>query len=376
MEDVQLLLVCEGDIVHGDLALDVGQGLRVGLVLDGGLGAHDGDEAVQTGEAVGEHLGEAGQLTHGRNEVGDVQGEGDQIDVVHLALHDVVAAEADDHHVQAAQEELHGAVETAHGLVEAALGVLEQVIGGMETVMLHLLVGEGLGSADAGEAGLDLLVDVAGLLLGLAGCLGHGAAHGHDHDQEDGDHQAHDHRQLPLDGAHDHQCANDGQHGSDHILGAVVSKLRQLEQVRGQTGHQLAGAVLIVEVEAHGLHLGKQVAADIRLDTDAEDVAEVGDDEVQQGPETVAQQCHHHDDEEGAVHLIGQHLIEGCTGDQGEGQVHACDEHGAGDIHQEQLPMLSEIAQKDQQRITLKILGFHNFLPPYEIVHTIIQHFF
>ena len=361
MEHIQLLLVGEGDVVHGDLALDVGQSHSVGLVLNGGLGAHDVDEAVQTCKAIGEHLGEAGELAHGGNEVGDVQGKGDQIDIVHLALHNIVAAEADDHHVQAAQEELHGAVETAHGLVEATLGFLEQAVGSVEAVMLHLLVGECLGGADAGEAGLDLLVDVAGLLLGLTGNLGHGAAHGHDHDQEDGDHQTHDQGQLPLDGTHDHQCADDGQHGSDHILGAVVGQLRQLEQVRGQTGHQLAGAVLIVEVEAHGLHLGKQVAADIRLDTDAEDVAEVGDDEVQQGPETVAQQCHHHDDEEGAVHLIGQHLIEGCTGDQGECQVHACNQHGAGDIHQEQLPMLSEIAQKDQQRIALKILGFHSF---------------
>ena len=48
------------------------EGLRVGGVLDGRLGGHQLNEAVQAREAVGEHLGEVGQLADGTDEGGDV----------------------------------------------------------------------------------------------------------------------------------------------------------------------------------------------------------------------------------------------------------------------------------------------------------------
>ena len=55
-------------------------------VLDRRLGAHDGHEPVQAGKAVGEHLGEAGELPHGAHKAGDEQRECHQIPVDAVAM--------------------------------------------------------------------------------------------------------------------------------------------------------------------------------------------------------------------------------------------------------------------------------------------------
>ena len=67
----------------------------------------------------------------------------------------------------------------------------------------------------------------------------------------------------------------------------MVGQLCQFKQVGGQPGHQLAGAVFIVKIEAHLLHVGEQVLADVRLHPDAEGVAEIGHNELQERPQAV-----------------------------------------------------------------------------------------
>ena len=48
-----------------------------------------------------------------------------------------------------------------------------------EGLRLRLLVGKGLGGADAGQTAFDLLIDVARLFLGCCGCSRHPLAHSH-----------------------------------------------------------------------------------------------------------------------------------------------------------------------------------------------------
>ena len=166
--------------------------------------------------------------------------------------------------------------------MEAALGGFEHLVGLVEALLLLRLVGERLGGADAGQAGLDGGVDGAGLLLGGAGRIAHltAAAHGRPQ-QHRHQHQQHQ-RQLPPHGEHHRQRAEDGDEGDEQVLRPVVGQLRQLEQVAGQAAHELAGAVLVVEVEAQLLHMVVQVAADVRLHPDAEGVSPVGHHEIQQ----------------------------------------------------------------------------------------------
>ena len=257
MQHGKVAVIGKGNVLHLDMALYGLEILGVLPIPDGGLGAHDFHEPIEASEAVGKHFGKAGKLAHGADKGCNVQAEGHKIPVVHLSLHDEEAAHSDDYHVQAGKEELHGGVEQTHSLVEAVFGALELLVGGGEPVGLHLLVAEGLGGADTGKAGFDLGVDVTGFLFHSSGGPAHVSAHGHYDNDEQGDHDA-DHKcQLPADLCHDDEGADDRTDGGDNILRAVMGQLRQLEQIGGEAAHQLAGAVAVIEIEAHILHVGK-----------------------------------------------------------------------------------------------------------------------
>ena len=361
-------------MVQGYLSPDVRQVRGVGCVLDGGLRGHQLNKPVKAREAVGEHLGKIGQLSHRTDERGDIQAEGNQVDIVQPVLHNEPAACGNDRHGQQADEQLHAGVEKAHLLMEVALGGLEHLVGPVEAALLLCLVGEGLGGADAGEAGLDLGIDGAGLLLGGPGRLGHLAAAVHNHQQEHGDDAAHHQGQPPLDGEHHRQSADDGDQGDEQVLRPVVGQLRQLEQVRGQAAHQLAGAVFIVKVEAQVLHMGKQVPADIGLHQDAEGVAPVAHDEVKPRPEDKGRHHQGHDREENGELLLRQPVVHGGAGDQGKGQVDDGNEEGAGDIQQEQAPVGAEVGQENAQRSAgTVVLGGHDFSLSWVKIRIVIQ---
>ena len=201
----QIPIVGEGHAAHVDFALYVFQLPGILFVPDGRLRTHDLHEAAQPREAVGEQLGEIAQLAHGVYKGGNIQIEGNEIPVVHFPAHNVVAAEADDQHVEHTQKEFHAALEHAHGLVEAPLGVLVNLVGGLEPTALRLFIGKGLGSAEAGQAAFDFLVDVSGFLLGNCRGLRHPLPHGHGNRQKYRDGQRHHQRQLPADGGHHRQ---------------------------------------------------------------------------------------------------------------------------------------------------------------------------
>ena len=210
VEHRQVILIGEGHMVHIDASLHPGEGDGVRCVLHGGLLPHQLQEPGKAGGAVGEQLREGGELADRVHEGGDIQAEGDQVHRVHPAPHDEEAAHGDHRHGEDAQEELHHRVEPAHGPVERPLGGLEAVIGHVELLQLRLLIGEGLGGLDAGEAGLDVGVDGGRPLLDLDGGILHGPAalphHQEKHRDDAGDHQG----QLPLNGEHNDQSAHYG----------------------------------------------------------------------------------------------------------------------------------------------------------------------
>ena len=106
--------------------------------------------------------------------------------------------------------------------------------------------------------------------------------------------------------------------------------------------------------------MAEQIPANIRLHPDSEGMAIIGHHIIQEGPEQIAAQCHSHDDEEGLVQLIRQHVVKGAAGDQREGQVNGRNTHGAAHIQGEELFVICEITQKNHQRtFPLKLLGGH-----------------
>ena len=128
-------------------------------------------------------------------------------------------------------------MEAAHGLMKATLSILQLIVGCAETGTFRFLIGKRLGCTETGKTGFDLLIDIAGFFLGRTGCLRHGAAHGHNNDQEYRDRQRHHNCQPPLDLRHNHQRTDDGQHRGQQILRAMVGKLHQLKKVRCQPAH-------------------------------------------------------------------------------------------------------------------------------------------
>ena len=349
VQNVQLLFICERHVLHVDPALDVVQLQRVRLVLQHRLRAHDLQKAGEARRAVCKQLGEVGQPPDGVDERGDVKAEGDQVDVIHIVLHDEHAAHRDDRHGKHGDEQLHHGVEQTHLLVEHALGGLIHIVRAAEFFLLQILAGKRLGCAHTGEAGLDVGVDRAGFLLDEAGGLAHGAAAAHDDDEKDRDHDAHDQRQPPFDREHDGQRARDGDHRDEDILRAVVRQLCDLKEVGGQAAHELAGAVAVVEVEAQLLHVREQRVADIGLDADAERVAPVADDKIQAGAQNICQHHDPHDKEEGLVGMRRKELLHGRARDDGVAQVDQRHHQRAEDIQNEQLPVRLEERQEDRK---------------------------
>ena len=140
----------------------------------------------------------------------------------------------------------------------------------------------------------------------------------------------------------------------------MVSKLRQLKQIRRQPAHQLAGAVAVIVVEGQLLHMPEQVPADIRLHQNAEGMAPVGNDIVQRRPQGEGHEHDGHDSEKGLVGTLGQQLIHTPARDIGKGQIDQGDEQRAAQVHDEQFPMGFKVGKEDlQRRFLLKFPGRH-----------------
>ena len=353
------VLVVEGHVVHQDVALCRPHLPGVRGVLDGGLHPHQLHEALEARHAVEELLHKGGQLAHRGQEGGDIQGEGDQINEIHLTPHDEPAARRHGEHIHDGQGELQPAVINGHGLVIIPLGPLELLIGGLKLLVLLILTGEGLGGAHPGDGGLQLSVDARHGLL-----LPHGGRH-HPPALDDGEHHENGHHgkdnegQLPLDGGHHAERADESDRRDEQILRSVVGQLGDLKQVVGGPAHELAGAVLVVKGEGQVLHVAEQVPADIRLDAHAHHVPPVGDDEVHHRAQHIGPQQNGHDGEESGVQPLGQQGVQRLPGGGGKGQIHQGDAQGAGHIENKQLQVRFIIGQENRHVAPLEPVGSH-----------------
>ena len=236
-------------------------------------------------------------------------------------MHDERTAHRHDRDGEDAEEKLHAGVENAHLLIEILLGALVHLVRAAELLRFDRFVGERLGCAHAGEAGFDVGIDDADLLLDETRGAAHRAAARHDDEYGDRDEHADDEREPPFDCEHDDERAGDRDDGDEQVLGAVVRQLSDLKEVGGQAAHQMAGAVAVVKVEAKRLHVAKERLADVGLDADAERMAPVGDDIIEQRADDVGQHDDAHDDEECLVLQIGQERVDRLAGDDRIGQV-------------------------------------------------------
>ena len=137
----------------------------------------------------------------------------------------------------------------------------------------------------------------------------------------------------------------------------MVRQLRDLEQVRRQTAHELARAVVVIEFIAEALHVAEQVAADIGLNADAERMAVIGDDIIEERAHEVRRRHDAHDDEERMVGVRGQHRIDRAAGDEREDEIDRADKQRAEHVQQKQAAVRTEIRQENAQQAMLLIIA-------------------
>ena len=343
----QIAFVAEAHVVHADLAARTAEVDGVRRVAKLRLRAHDLQKALKARRAVGVQLGEVGELADGRDEGGNIERERQQVDGVHLPLHDEQTAHRDDRDGQRGRKELHRAHKNAHFLVELLLGGLVGVVRAGEFLGLHRLVGEGLGRADAGKRGFDVGVDDRRLFLDAAGGRPHGLAAREAHKDEHRDHHGHDQRQPPFDRRHDGQRADDGHERDEQVLRPVVGKLGDLKQIRRHPAHELAGAVAVKKLEAQLLHMPEERRADIGLHADAERMAPVGDDKVEQRAQRVRRHHDQHHREKRAVGVLRQQRPHRVARDDRVSQIDQRHDQRAGQVEKKQAPVRPEKGEKD-----------------------------
>src|SRR5699024_3946825 len=100
------VLVGERDVVHQNVSLGGVHVHGVGGILHRRLHPHQLHKPLEACHAVEELLHKGGQFAHGGEEGGDIQSEGNEVNVVHLTLEDEPAASGDGEHVHGGQGEL------------------------------------------------------------------------------------------------------------------------------------------------------------------------------------------------------------------------------------------------------------------------------
>ena len=342
-------VVEEGHVAVLHLAAHLAQLPGVGGVGDGGLGVHDLEKSGEARHALHVHLGKLREAADGADKGRDIEGEGDEIDIVQLPLHDEQAAHRDDHHLGDAGGKLHAAHEARHGAVILRLRPAEEGVCGLELLTLLLLIGEGLGRADAGDGRLDGGGDLAGLALDLKIGLLHPypLREGKPHAQTQ--HQAEGEGELPVDRQHHGKGTEKGQPADQQVLRPVVAQLRHVEEIGGDMAHQNAGAVPVEVGKAQLLHVLKEVAAHVGLGEHAHAVSEDGDEPEKPRLEHIGRRHQSHDPKEGGVAFIGQKPVHGQARDVGEHQVDERHENRAAHIQRKKPPMPRKVLRENLQ---------------------------
>ena len=142
-----------------------------------------------------------------------------------------------------------------------------------------------------------------------------------------------------------------------------MRQLRNIEEVRRQTAHQLTCTVAVVIVKAQLLHMPEQIPANVRLHQDAEGMAVVANDVREQRPQKVGGKHHRHHCKKGSVRTGGQQLVHTPAGNCRERQINERNGQCTAKVQNEQLPVRFEIRQKNLQRgFLLKLSCRHSTL--------------
>ena len=304
VQNLLAFVVGEGDVSELNGAVHVFKLVCVGGFLFGCF-IHDLDETFEAADAVLELLHEGDQGVDGADEEVDGNDEGGIVTEGDAACIEEETARDQNEHVENLGHEGGGGVELRHGVIGAAGGVDEGLVPTGE--LFHLAVGVGvcLGDADAGDTAFHCGVDdgVAGATV-IEGAL-HGLAEVHRDHHENGNAGKDDQRQDRVDGEQIDEGEDDHDRADEQVFGAVMRQLADLKEVTGDTGHDAAGLVVVVETEGKLLQMVEEILAHLRLHLNADDVPVILNEIAQKHTDHVEREDDHTRDDDGGIHLFG-----------------------------------------------------------------------
>ena len=268
--------VLEADVLEPDGARAGLQGLGILGVLDGDGGVHDLRKALDAGHAPLELLGELHDAADGGDEGGDIEHIGHEVAGGDLPIDQRQAARKNDHQIHQAVEQAGGGVEGTHSVVTKGLDLLKILVALGKFFPLFVIGGKRLDHALPQQAVLDGGVQFTDLHPLLAEPRPQPAVQVHRHHPHQGHTGKHRQRQRNAGLTQDDEGHHDLDGRDEKFLRAVVGKLGHIEQVVGDAAHDGAHLGVVVVGVVQTQQVVKGVAAHIRLDVHAHDVADAG----------------------------------------------------------------------------------------------------
>ncbi len=317
LEDRDAVAVVEADVVERDSTLDFRERLRVGRILDLRRRVEDQRHTLGACQRLLQALKKICKARDRCVEEREIEHKRHDVSHGELAAVREVAAEEDDQHRSGGRQKLHAGVEQRAGAECAEhRGDLQETLG-LYALSLVLLLTERLDLVEAGEAVLQLRVELAHRLLRSAE---EGADHlGEDHagDQDQRDRCAGDERQFPVDreedDEHSDKCYQVGDDVGDHMR---VQQFK-IARVVDDAAHQVTGLLVVEEREVEALQLVVEAAAEVADEVPRGAVREI----VAQEAEEHAQQIEAEQVEREAAYgreRIAVHALAHDTGHLGE----------------------------------------------------------
>ena len=268
--------VLKAHIPEFDAALPHGQRPGVGGIGDGHGSIHDFQEALDAGHAPLELLGKFHDASDGGNQGGNVEHIGHQIAGIDGPVYQRQAAGQNDDQIHQPVEQAGGSVEGSHGVVGKGLDVLKGSVALGKLFPLLGLGGKGLDHPLPQQAVLDGGVefpDLEALLPETGPQFQVQIDRYHAHQRNAGKHHQ---RQGDAGLAEDEERGNDLDEGNKKLLGAVMGKFCDIEQIVGDAPHDLPHLGVVVIGVVQPQQVVKSVAAHIGFDMNAHDMPGAG----------------------------------------------------------------------------------------------------
>ena len=349
------VLVAIGEIPEFNVPVHGFDGGSVGSVLLHRL-VHDFDKALKAGDAGLVLLHEIDK----RHDRRDEQADGCDKGGIVSQLHDLTAKRAEQDQsprnqhddVKHIGDKGGCRVELSHGAVCFGARLDIGAVPLLEFFLFLCLIGERLGHADAGNTAFQRGVDLRNRDPALPERLPHFSAQNQCRRQQEGDADKDCQRQFPVDRAEVGEGDNDRNGGGNEIFRSVVRQLADVLQVVGHAGHNLSRFVVVIEAVRQAFQMAEHIRAHLRLHPDTHDMTVELDEVIQQHPDDVQEQQSRSAENDCAVTLFRDQIIEHEARDDGIQDSHQGYGKGGKHIQYKQPPMRAIVGNETFQHGT------------------------